>query len=253
MMPLQPFEVTQLINCAPGGSTRVTCVRNFAHFIAMVTQNVLECHAGKIISKIAHDHEPAKARVRVAARALRLRVQPQRKAMHASPRSRKKMSPGVQRAITALWKQWRPLKRRTFPCFCGWIAAPARARGPRATPKTFEDQLNCPWFPKKEQTSALNILTRRTWQVQRENKERAGDEDALPGLSAKFFHYILSLLCLSSSSILLKCLPGGSERRLDAQQGARHPINQSKRRPHAKRINSANPSPIVSRMVSNWR
>ena len=45
-------------------------------------------HAGKIISKIAH--EQAKARVRMAAQALRLRVQPKCKAMHASPRSREK-------------------------------------------------------------------------------------------------------------------------------------------------------------------
>ena len=90
-------------------------------------------------------------------------------------------------------------------------------------------------------------------QVQRENKERAGDEDALTGLSARFFHDTLSLLCLSSCSILLKCLPGGSERPLDARQVARHPIDQSKQRPHAKRINSDNTSPISSRMVSNWR
>ena len=43
---------------------------------------------------------------------------------------KKKMSPGVQRSITALSKQWRPLKRRTFPCFSGWIAAPGqRSKG----------------------------------------------------------------------------------------------------------------------------
>ena len=42
---------------------------------------------------------------------------------------KKKMSPGVQRSITALSlsKQWRPLKRRTFPCFSGWIAAPGQS------------------------------------------------------------------------------------------------------------------------------
>ena len=54
-------------------------------------------HAGKIISKIAH--EPAKARVRVAARALRLRVQLQCKAMYASPRSRKKNVAGWHRSL----------------------------------------------------------------------------------------------------------------------------------------------------------
>ena len=82
-------------------------------------------------------------------------------------------------------------------------------------------------------------------------KERAGDEDALTGLSARFFHDTLSLLCFSSCSILLKCLPGGSERPLDARQVARHPIDQSKQRPYAKRINSVNTSPISSRMASN--
>ena len=88
-------------------------------------------HAGKIISKIAP--EQAKAHVRVAARALRLRVQPQCKAICMRHRAaRKKNVAGcstIDHCIIKLWKQWRPLKTRTFPCFSGWIAAPARARG----------------------------------------------------------------------------------------------------------------------------
>ena len=40
MTPLQPFEVTQLINFALDRSTSVTCGCDFAHSIAMVTWNV---------------------------------------------------------------------------------------------------------------------------------------------------------------------------------------------------------------------
>ena len=40
MTPLQPFEVTQLIDFALNRSTSVTCGRDFAHSIAMVTWNV---------------------------------------------------------------------------------------------------------------------------------------------------------------------------------------------------------------------
>ena len=40
MTPLQPFEVTQLIDFALDRSTSVTCGRDFAHSITMVTWNV---------------------------------------------------------------------------------------------------------------------------------------------------------------------------------------------------------------------
>ena len=40
MTPLQPFEVTQLIDFALDRSTNVTCGRDFAHSITMVTWNV---------------------------------------------------------------------------------------------------------------------------------------------------------------------------------------------------------------------
>ena len=43
MMSLQLFEVTQLINFALDRSPSVTCGRDFAHYIAMVTRNILEC------------------------------------------------------------------------------------------------------------------------------------------------------------------------------------------------------------------
>ena len=43
MTPLQPFEVTQLIDFALDRSTSVTCGRDFAHSITMVTWNVQKC------------------------------------------------------------------------------------------------------------------------------------------------------------------------------------------------------------------
>ena len=43
MTPLQPFEVTQLIDLALDWSTSMTRGRDFAHCIAMVTRNVLDC------------------------------------------------------------------------------------------------------------------------------------------------------------------------------------------------------------------
>ena len=56
MTPLQLFEVTQLIDFALDRSTRVTPGRNFAHCIALGTQNVLECIQqidGKLGSKLS--------------------------------------------------------------------------------------------------------------------------------------------------------------------------------------------------------
>ena len=43
MATLQQFEVTQLIDFGHDRPTNVTRGRDFAHCIAMVTQNVLEC------------------------------------------------------------------------------------------------------------------------------------------------------------------------------------------------------------------
>ena len=43
MTPLQPFEVTQVIDFALDRLTSVTRHREFAYCIAMVAQNILEC------------------------------------------------------------------------------------------------------------------------------------------------------------------------------------------------------------------
>ena len=43
MTPLQKFEVSQVIDFALDRSTSVTRGHDFAHCIAMVTQNILEC------------------------------------------------------------------------------------------------------------------------------------------------------------------------------------------------------------------
>ena len=107
------------------------------------------------------------------------------------------MSLGVQRSITALSKQWRPLKRRTFPCFSGWIAAPARARG---RPLRLLRTRLAVHDSKKKKSANIGAEHSHphnpTGAAGNKEFERAGDEDALSGLSARFFT-IHSRSCVS--------------------------------------------------------